>query len=327
LSASSATREQFSGDDKELLKQVADFKPLSELGQCSQEKLREIAAVRGLDFATALLYDRVLRHSGHRSFFERVQLTQPVSSAPRPLIAIIPGAFHREHKNTGADGERLAGILESMGCAVERVPVESFGSLDRNASIITRWLKQKKNKPLIVVSLSKGSADMKIALAAPDAAEAFDQVQAWISLSGLPQGTPLVAWLQRQRWRKLGVKLVLRLRGQKYSVVEELRHGPDAPLANWPRLPRHLRIVHVIAFPLRRHLAHEWAERGFERVSPLGPNDGGGFLLADSVNLPGILFPVWGVDHYFQPAWDATPLLRRVFAAVIDSCDCRLETI
>ena len=120
-------------------------------------------------------------------------------------------------------------------------------------------------------------------------------------MSGLPQGTPLVAWLQGQRWRKLAVKLLLCLRGQKFSVVEELRHGANAPLAPWPLLPRHLSIVHIIAFPLRRHLAHAWASRGFERLSPLGPNDGGGFLLGDAANLPGRLFPVWGPTIIFSP--------------------------
>ena len=163
----SAAQEQFSSDDKNLLKRVADFEPFGELSHCSPDNLLQITASHGLDFATALFYDRVLRHSKHKSFFERVHSDEPLGAGPRPLIVIIPGAFHREHKNTGADGELLAGILRSLGCEVERVPVESFGSLNQNAQIIARWLKQRKNRPVIIASLSKGSADMKMALAAP----------------------------------------------------------------------------------------------------------------------------------------------------------------
>jgi hypothetical protein len=326
LSAVSAAPEQFSSDDKNLLKRVADFAPFGKLSECSHANLLQISARHGLDFATALLYDRILRHPKHSSFFERVHSNEPPGAGPLPLIAIIPGAFHRENKHTGADGALLAGILRSMGCSVECVPVGSFGSLYENAGIIARWLKQQKNRPVIVASLSKGTADMKMALATPDISEVFNHVAAWISLSGLPQGTPLVDWLERQWWRKIGVKFLLRLRGQKYSVIEELRHGAQAPLAQWPPLPAHLSIVHIMAFPLRRHLAHRWALRGFERLSPMGPNDGGGFLLGDAAILPGVLFPVWGADHYFQPTWDVATLLRRVFAAVIRLSDRPLQT-
>src|SRR5258708_24864301 len=113
-----------------------------------------------------------------------------------------------------------------MHCPVKRVPVESFGSLARNASLIADWLLQHKQQRVLLISLSKGSADLKVALALPNANELFDHVVAWISLSGLPQGTPLVAWLRRQPLRQLGVRLLLRLPGQRYSVVEELEPEP-----------------------------------------------------------------------------------------------------
>ncbi len=201
-----------------------------------------------------------------------------------------------------------------MKCPVERVPVESFGSLARNAAVIANWLSQHGQQQVVLISLSKGSADLKIALGLPEAHRLFGNVTAWISLSGLPQGTPLVAWLRRQPLRRLGVRLLLRLRGQRYSVVEELRPEAGGPLTTWPALPPRVRVIHVVSFPLRRHLAHPWAERGYERVAPLGPNDGGGFLLGDVTRLPGTVFPVWGADHYLQPAWDTTPLLRGVLA-------------
>jgi hypothetical protein len=203
-------------------------------------------------------------------------------------------------------------MIRAMQCTVERVPLESFGSLACNAALIAAWLLKHKQENVTLISLSKGSADLKVALSLPNADELFRNVNAWISLSGLPQGTPLVAWLRRQRLRRLGVRLLLRLRRQRYSVVEELRHEPDGPLGRWPDLPSHMRIIHVVACPLRRHLAHPWAFRGYDRVAQWGPNDGGGFLLGALANLPGSILPVWGADHYLQPAWDATALLRRV---------------
>ena len=288
------------------------------LGKCSSTELRKIADAQGLDFATALLYDRVLRSPEHDAFFRLVNASSRYVCGDPPLVGIIPGAFYLDHKNTGADGKQLATILKSINCCVETVPVESFGSLARNAAIIADWLSKCREQRVALISLSKGSADLKIALGLPKAEELFRNVETWVSVSGLPQGTPLVAWLRRQPLRRLGVRLLLRLRGQRYSVVEELRQEPDGPLATWPALPPHLRVIHVVSFPLRRRVAHPWAARAYDRLKSLGPNDGGGFLLADVANLRGTVFPVWGADHYLQPAWDVASLLRRVFIEALE---------
>jgi hypothetical protein len=305
--------EQSCPEDRDLLSRAATCDECPTLRDCSPRRLSKIARDQGLDFATALLYHRVLQWPEHRTFFQRVQQNNPPIASDPPLIGIIPGAFYLEHKNTGADGAQLATILKTTNCRVECVAVESFGSLAKNAAIIADWLLRHRQQRVALISLSKGSADLRIALGLSNAAELFQNVEAWVSLSGLPHGTPLVAWLRRQPLRRLGVRLLLRLRRQRYSVVEELRPEPDGPLAIWPSLPPHLRVLHVVSFPLRHHLAHRWAARAYERVAPMGPNDGGGFLLADVANLPGTVFPVWGADHYLQPAWDIAALLRRTF--------------
>jgi hypothetical protein len=309
--------EDILAEDRELISRAAASEECPALRECSPSALCRVARERGLDFATALLYDRVLQCPENREFFQRVNATGLSVVGNPPLVGIVPGAFYLEHKNTGADGAQIATILKSINCRVERVPVASFGSLAHNAAIVADWLSQRREQRVALISLSKGSADLKIALGLPNATELFRNVESWVSVSGLPQGTPLVAWLRRQPLRRLGVRLRLRLRGQRYSVVEELRPETDGPLAAWPSLPPHLRVLHVVSFPLRRHLAHPWAARAYERVAPLGPNDGGGFLLADAANLRGTVFPVWSADHYLQPAWDAASLLRRILVEAL----------
>src|SRR4051812_26590323 len=192
----------------------------STLSDCSGSEITEISRERGIDFATALLYDRVLVCPMNRTFFEQVNSCRRSNVSEPPAVGIIPGAFYREHHNTGADGSQFGAILESINCKAELVPVESFGSLTTNAAIIADWLSRHSEERLALISLSKGSADLKIALGLPNAFELFRNVHTWLSVSGLPQGTPLAGWLGRQFWRRLGVRLLLRLRGQRYSVVE-----------------------------------------------------------------------------------------------------------
>ena len=308
---------QFSEADNALLTRAASCEQCLDWDDCSQSNLQNLSRAEGLELASAVLYERTLRHPNHGKFFQRVRTSSSSVLVSPPVVGIVPGAFYREHQDTGADGARVAAILRSIGLQTQCVPVESFGSLKRNAMFISEWLAKHSGERIALISLSKGSADVKTALGLPNAVEIFSNVTTWVSLSGLPCGTPLVAWLRRRWLRKLGVRILLRLRGQRYSVVEELRHELDGPLASWPTVPAQLCVIHVVAFPLRRHLTHPWAGRAYERLSPLGPNDGGGFLLSEVVRLPGAVFPVWGADHYFQPAWDATALLRRVFVEAV----------
>jgi hypothetical protein len=311
-------QESLAAGGPELLAAAAAEPGLPTLLECSRAAIQEFSKSKGIDLATALLYDRVLRQPANRELFERICSGNIRRLKDPPLVGIVPGAFYLEHKNTGADGQEIAKHLESIGCRVEIIPVKSFGPLVENGAIILHWLNSHHDKQIALVSLSKGSADIKIALAQPRSPELFRSVSAWISVSGLPQGTPLAAWLRRQKLRRFGVTLLLWIRRHRYSVVEELADEPGCPLATWPALPPHLRIVHIVGFPLRRHLRHRWAPRGYERLEVLGPNDGGGFLLAEVARLPGFIFPVWGADHYLKPAWDTASLLRSVFTEALD---------
>jgi hypothetical protein len=262
----------------------------------------------GLDFATAVLYSHIARHEDNARFLASAALgAKPAVNR----IAIVPGAFHREYKSTGADGARFAAIVRSMGLEADVIPAAAFGRTAENARIILDWL-ASQTEPVALVSLSKGTTDVRRALALPDAAAAFANVPAWLSFSGLFHGTPLIEWLRRQPLRHFAVRALLWWKGHPRATLGDLRHAP-APVA----VPPHLHIVHVCAFPLRRHLAHEWAPRAYGRLAPLGPNDGGGILLSDALRFPGIVCPIWAADHYLAPRWDITPSLTGIIAAAL----------
>jgi hypothetical protein len=176
---------------------------------------------------------------------------------------------------------------------------------------LLRQVREHPRQPIVLVSLSKGGADVRRAMGDPRTEEAFRAVAAWVSISGMVYGSPLVAWLRARPIRCMGVRLMLRLRGQRFADVDELRHDP--PTASFP-LPPHIRAIHILGFPLREHLSDDWARRGHERLAPLGPSDGGGILLADALRLPGEVYPLWGADHYMRRA-DTDEMLRRVLLA------------
>jgi hypothetical protein len=270
--------------------------------------------VEAIDAATAELYEQVLGSPRHGPFVRRVESDEPIQpvEGPLPRVVVMPGAFHAQHAHTGADGRRVLDVAAQLGWPAEVVPVPSLGSLSVNAALLAEFLSRLRGQPVILVSLSKGGADVRTAMERPAAVEDLREVRAWVNISGIVTGTALVAWLRARPLRCWGVRLLLRCRGQRWAQIDELRRDPHAPLGRPLRLPPHVRAVHVAGFPQLSDLSNDWARRGHARLAPLGPNDGGGILLRDLLDLPGELFPVRGADHYLNPPWDIRPLLRRI---------------
>jgi hypothetical protein len=328
--------------ERDLLERAADWPEQRDLDSLSEESLRQLAAREGIEFATALLFDRVVRSPRHGPFIAAVQSLSaepaaplrslrasgrngdcPLSSGgPSPFlpdaltVAVVPGAFYQEDRKSGADGEFVLQAVQRLGCRTGRVPLHSFGPLRGNARILRDWLRAHRGGEVVLVSLSKGGAEVKLALAEADAAETFRPVRAWVSLSGLEFGTQLANWLRRRPWRLLPIRVLFWLRGYHFPALAELERSRGGLLDFELRPPEGLRVLHVVGFPLARHLTSALAERGYRRMAPLGPNDGGPILLADVLRLPGLVYPVWGADHYLRPAWDVRGLVARLLQAV-----------
>jgi hypothetical protein len=284
------------------------------------EVLREVADREGDDFATALVYDRLVRSPEHGPFIERVQsaATAHSRSRHRGLLAIVPGAGYVECPQTGADGRRLREGAREWGWRVEMVPIASFGPLAANARAISDWLAHQPEAPIALVSLSKGGADVKTALASPQTATSFRGVGIWLDLSGILHGTPLAGWFLVRWYRRLWVRWASWHGGFDGSILRELNHGAGSPLSAGSIVPPWLRIVHVIGVPLSCHRRSRRARRGHRRLAVHGPNDGGGILLGDLCRLPGRIYPVWGADHYLEPGWDLCPLIRSILHAALE---------
>jgi hypothetical protein len=282
--------------------------------------LRQVAGREGNDFAVTLLRDRLMRSPEHGPFIRRVASLAGAEWTPAgALLALVPGACYREYPQTGADGRRLYEDARRHGWPVEVVPVASFGSLAANGRAICDWLRGRREESIILVSLSKGSADVRAALARPDAGAVFGKVAAWVSLSGIVYGTALAGWFLRSPWRRTLARLLCWYNGYAFSTLEALDRRPGNWLDRDMETPPGLRIVHVVGLPLARHLRSRRARRACRRLAALGPTDGGGILLGDLCRLPGLIYPVWGADHYLDPDWDLRPLVRRILHAALEA--------
>ncbi len=280
-----------------------------------------------VDAATERLYREIVESPVHGPFIRRVDGLR-ARPAPRPwsrdaVLAIVPGVSYRENPRSGADGRLVREQAERMGCRTDLIPIATTGSVKENARTICDWLAAQPDGPVILASLSKGGPDVKVALAEPDAGLAFRNVAAWVSLCGILDGTPIADWLLS---RSLGPNLIrfgYLMLGQRSGFLRDLLYRSGGPLAAPLRLPEHIRLISVAGFPQRRHLNRRASRSGHARLSRFGPNDGG-LVLSDVCALPGLLYPIWGADHYLQPPAEACDV-RALVSAILQYLDETLD--
>ena len=289
--------------EQELLRRVDAWSGPFDLGELDDQSLARISRSEGVDFATALLYRAIRVSADHAAFVERMEAmwdqTSPVCNQLDAAFVIAPGAFYREHPETGADGRRLCDLAASLGCRSYMIPTHSVGSAEVNGRIICDWLQRESEQNIILCSLSKGGADVKMAMADPRAPTAFRHVLAWLNVGGITAGSPMASWVVERPWLAQLYRALFWWRGHDFAFVEKLVRRPGSSLDAQPSLPPHTRVIHVLGFPLARHIRRRQTRRWHRRLSRDGPNDGA-TVLADSCRLPGLILPVWGADHYFE---------------------------
>ena len=269
--------------------------------QLDAPTLHTLARERGLDFATAAAVPMAAALAPPWPA-DRARLEQPrPATSLNALIAIVPGAFYKEHAETGAAGSLIEESARRLGVPTAIVPLHSFGAVAANADLLADWLRRHQDRTIVLVTHSKGTTELRHVLARPDAAVLLRPIHAVIDVSGLFLGTPIVGWLRAHPIRRQLVRLLFWWRGHSFAALDDIDQDACPPWPGALDVAPWLDAIHLIGFPLERHLTTPLIQRGYRRLAPLGPNDG--VVLLESVfALPGRIYPVWGADHYLRPA-------------------------
>ncbi len=277
-----------------------------------------MASVGTIDEITAQLYERVRSRPQNRLLMEAVEgSADPLAMTPvkEVCLVLVPGLLYRQFPKTGADGAVVTEIANSMSISVITIPLDGTEGLDASAALIGEWLQSHvpPQKAIVLVSLSKGSAEIMHALAQPDLRPAFQRVVAWLSVCGLPFGTPSMEMLIQNRFRRAVLGTYCYLKGWRLGTLRALlSHRPS----NRARPPDHMTLIQVVPFPLHQHLRNRQSRRLHRQLARIGPNDGYA-LLEELAQLPGYLYPVWGADHCLRGMDRMSARLARLLALVI----------
>lgn len=298
-------------DESSLLRRVAGWPEYPQLDELSVEVLCHLTQSHGLEWATALLFDRIVRSPRHADFIADIETKLcPWREIEEKLdldIVVAPAAYYIEYPDIGGDGRLLRPVAEHLGCRFTLAPCGSGASLAYNARILADTLKTMRGRRVVLISLSKGGADVRALFETAGAGDSLRHVVAWIDLCGIASGTPLAERIIGSLWLSTLAKTACWLRGHDFRFIRELAELRRRPVIDRAAIPAGINILHAVCFPLAADISHSRARRHFARMSSLGPNDACG-LLGHAVRLPGRVYPIWGVDHYIRPAWDIRDL-------------------
>ena len=288
------------GDDHALLREASAIisceKPSTDLELL--EVLRAVCDERGTNLATALLYQYLNLHKQHGAFIKNVKqqnVNQSKEYTPIHMV-VVPGMFASRNPELGGDGAVLTSIASAMGFSVSKAPTNDLASISENAGVLHEYLQSLSYDNLWLVSISRGSADVRYMLTHYDTSDYEYRLRHWVSVSGIVAGSPLIEGLSQRPVFTAFVKAVSKLQGISTNLAQEL----DREHPHWsiPHSNPSFSITHVMPVPMDWHLTSPVLSR-YSKIRHLGPTDGLS-LLADTLKGPGNIYPIWGADHMLR---------------------------
>lgn len=282
---------------------------LDRLWPCSAKQLVLAAGSQRHDLALALLYRACFRGPNGEFLRQVARLPNGLAPLNRAVrVLIVPGLNFRQHPEMGADGRLLADIARRLGAKAEILEVNPRGAVSANGAMIAERLARLNDEPVWLISVSKGSADLRAAYSL--IGRWPKGVSGWINLSGIFQGTPHADRVTQSAFRHWLHRTLLRLGGAAFDNIEELR--TDSPLWRLPVAPPSPeRMVHVLGFPPSWSVEMRFARYYLRLRENFGPNDGL-TPLTECFDYPGRIFPVWGADHFMRNP-DLSVLIYKLF--------------
>ena len=271
---------------------------------------RALAREQGLDLATMALCEAIRAAPENRRFLAELETlpVAPVEGRCDAVVAVVPALFHETHPEVGADGEIALEIARKLGFEAVRAPTATLTSLSGNAALLHEWLPRLGERPLCIVSLSKGSAEVRLLLERARGEPWLRRLKGWINVCGLVRGTPIHDEKTKGLWSIIRYRLVAAAVGIPFRDLAE--YATDH--AHWQRplaIEPGTTVVSLVSIPLPCHIQTHLIGR-YRMLSHLGPNDG--MVACRDALLPGFAVPVWGADHFFRST-EVAPLLYRLF--------------
>ena len=234
---------------------------------------------------------------------------------------LIPGWHWKTRSDTGADLEFQRRILASFGLQSTLVETNEHGTIEENARLIAAAINRLSslNKPIVIISVSKGGAETAYALGAELDNEQAAYIKGWLNIGGLIAGSSLVDHSSHdpKRWlRSIGFS-----EDTPVSAFNGLKtHVASARLAEL-NFPNDLTVINYVGVPFASSV-NEKAKYSYSLLAKQGPNDGA--ALTQEMLMPnGVTVLEIGLDHYMR----SRRAMNRAISLLLMIMECDMGAI
>ena len=279
-----------------------DFASLLYARRLLQQPLNRVAQQRSHELAQRLSLSRL--DARHAHLFETHQ------------ALVVPGWFWQTRSETGADLAFPRRFLAGLGLRSTLVETDEHGTVEANAGIVAQAVRQARelDRPVVLVSVSKGGPEVAYALGHELAGEDLDHVRGWLNIGGVVGGSTFaqVALANPKTWfASEGLP-----RDTPLEPLRGLLPRPSQARLQGLQMPTGITVINYAAMTFSTTLDPR-SHNSYEALSPRGPNDGAALL--HELLMPGSASVLEiGIDHYMR----SRRVMRRVIALLLLMMDC-----
>ena len=259
--------------------------------------MREIHKKHGVDHASIYVREAHKCCPENKKFLDEIEAS-PSLENPNFECIIVPSMFYMQHPEVGGDGTVFQLIAKRLKVPYKSVQLKSLGSISENAQILKNFFEKcDPSKPKWILSMSKGTADLKRLLAMDKNEPYRKSIKGILNVSGVHGGTHLTLSRKGKRFSHFLLKSWLKFRGANTKLLTEMHREHEFSRSDY-KLDDHMQAINIFGLPLLSHLRKPLIET-YSELSSHGPNDG--YVLTEDALIPGaknILF--WGADHYLR---------------------------
>ena len=214
------------------------------------------------------------------------------------LLLFVPGwGYIEAGEATGANLRRPRELMSELGFTNQLVPLKDNGSVQENAEILSRALRDAlaTERRVIMISASSGGPTVAASLMAPDIA-GHPGLAGWLNICGVLNGSPVID--RFTHWSRSWIlRLLTVFEGWRYADLLSLSRYQSAQRFRGFRAPPQLTIVNYIGIPFSGQVSD--TARGFYNLlRNSGPNDG--LTLVTDAMAPGYTVLAVGSDHFIN---------------------------
>ncbi|MCB1176739.1 MAG: hypothetical protein KDK36_04075 [Leptospiraceae bacterium] len=287
-----------SQDEYFLMENARKILPQLSFEELNHEILKQLTKEHGIEMSSAIFFTKLIDNSKSSKFIDLLNQTKVnFSSLPKfdGEVWILPAGFYRDIPEFDGDGELIRKIGTHFGLKSRLIELDPKGTISANSEIIIEELSKDTPENLFLFSISKGTADLRIALEKKP--ELQSKIKSWVSIGGLFKNNPLAdKVLNKNTISLLLQKTVLQILGIPMEFISEFSSKTGILKDEVNIIVKNQ--INVIAVPLPSHMQGNILKR-YKILAHHGPNDGYSLLL-DSSLPSGLIYPIWGTDHYFR---------------------------